>query len=84
MRKTICFLLVFIILQLSLINTTVFAAENTSGEINDVTLTEKEVIDTFYGDTQNRIDEIHNTNEIIQPLNGGKGYYVSNQGDDKN
>ena len=57
---------------------------NTSGEINDVTLTEKEVIDTFYGDTQIRIDEIHNTNEIIQPLNGGKGYYVSNQGDDKN
>lgn len=84
MKKTICFLLAFIILQLSLINITVFAADVASDEINHVTLTEREVLDAFYDDTQTRIDEIHNTKETIQPANGSKGYYVSNQGNDNN
>ena len=80
MKKSICFLLVLIIFQLSLINTTAFATD----VVNEVVLTEQEVIDTFYGDTQNRIDEIHSTRAIIEPKNGAKGYYVSNQGDDNN
>lgn len=80
MKKAICFLLVLIIFQLSLINTTAFATD----VVNEVVLTEQEVIDTFYGDTQNRIDEIHSTREIIEPKNGAKGYYVSNQENDNN
>ena len=77
MKKAICFLLVLIIFQLSLINTTVFAADVVSGEMNGVTLMEQEVLDYFYGDTQIRIDEIHSTREIILPENGGRWYCYS-------
>ena len=45
-------------------------AENNTDELNDVTLSESEVLNTFYKDTQTRIDDIHNTNGAIQPSNG--------------
>ena len=61
MKKIVCFSLVFVLLQFVLINTTVFAVDVVSGEINDVTLSENEVLETFYKDTQDKIDDIHNT-----------------------
>ena len=84
MKKIVCFSLVFVLLQFVLINTTVFAVDVVSGEINDVTLSENEVLETFYKDTQDKIDDIHNTNGAIQPSNGGNAYYVSNSGNDNN
>lgn len=84
MKKIVCIFLVFILLQLTIIKTTVFAAEGLSDELNDVTLSESEVLNTFYKDTQTRIDDIHNTNGAIQPSNGGNSYYVSNRGNDNN
>ncbi|MGN0453393.1 MAG: dockerin type I domain-containing protein [Ruminococcus sp.] len=84
MKKTVCLFLVFILLQLSIINTTVFAKDSLSDELNDVTISENEVLNTFYKDTEARIENIKNTDSEIKPSGEGTAYYVSNNGDDNN
>ena len=54
MKKTVCLLLVFVLLQSALLSTTVFAEDSLSGELNDITLGENEVLNTFYKDTEAR------------------------------
>lgn len=84
MKKIVCLFLVFILMQLAIINTTVFAEDSLFDRLNDVTLSENEVLETFYKGTQAKIDDIHNTNGEIQPSNGCYAYYVSNRGNDNN
>ena len=84
MKRKVSLLLVFVLLQLVLLNTNVFAQDGTFDELNNVTLSENEVLETFYKDTQARIDNIHNTSGAISPSNGGNAYYVSNSGNDNN
>ena len=84
MTKLICIFSAFIILQSVLMNTTILADDSLSDALTDVTLSEAEVIDSFYDDTQTRIDSIHTTDSAIQPTNGGTSYYVSNSGSDDN
>ena len=84
MKRKVSLLLVFVLLQLVLLNTNVFAQDGTFAELNNVTLSENEVLETFYKDTQARIDNIHNTSGAISPSNGGNAYYVSNSGNDNN
>ncbi|MGN0459820.1 MAG: dockerin type I domain-containing protein [Ruminococcus sp.] len=83
MKRKVSLLLVLTLLQLVFANTTVFA-ESLSDGLNNVTLSENEVMETFYKDTQTRIDDIHNTTVAIIPSNGGNAYYVSNSGNDNN
>ena len=84
MKKIVCLFLVFILMQLAIINTTVFAEDSLSDGLNDVTISENEVLETLYKDTQAKIDDIHNTNGEILPSNGCYAYYVSNRGNDNN
>lgn len=84
MRKTVCLLLVFVLLQSALLSTTVFAEDSLSDELNNVTLSENEVLNTFYKDTEARIENIKNTDSQIKPTGIGTAYYVSNRGNDNN
>ncbi|MDO5123867.1 MAG: hypothetical protein Q4D44_04280 [Eubacteriales bacterium] len=84
MKKIISVISVLVLLQSALLGTTVFAEDSSSDELSNVTLSEKEVLDNFYKDTETRINNIHNTDTEIKPSKGGTAYYVSGMGDDNN
>ena len=84
MKKIVGLFLVFILLQSALLSTTVFAEDGLSDELNDVTPGENEVLNTFYKDTEARIENIKNTDSQIKPTGTGTAYYVSNRGNDNN
>lgn len=91
MKRKISLALVLVLFLTLFDSTNVFAQKNasesfntTSGSLNNVTLSEAEVLEYYYESTKERISSIHNTKTAVVPSNGGTAYFVSNKGKDTN